>query len=173
MGPVPNSWQGERVGAGPPPLRTDAGWLLFYHGNEYLRMPGNKRLYSMGLAVLDLDAPERVLYRHLDPIFLPEAPYEVEGPVGNVVFGTGLAELHGRIYLYYGAGDGVIGMAGWIAMHSSNSWRKACRNVFGLDELDKRAYSVEWTALARRLDGLWPHHHCWRKAWRRSRQPAP
>lgn len=112
--PIPGGWEAERIGAGPPPLLTRWGWLLLYHGNEYLRMPGNRRLYRMGLAVLERDDPARVLYRHPDPIMSPETPYEREGPVGNVVFGTGLVELDGRLYLYYGAGDGVIGAA-WVA----------------------------------------------------------
>jgi predicted GH43/DUF377 family glycosyl hydrolase len=111
--PVPGTWEGERIGAGPPPIRTRWGWLLLYHGNAYVRTPGNRRLYRMGLALLDAADPARVLYRHLEPIFSPEAPYEMEGPVGNVVFGTGMAELNGRLYLYYGAGDGVIGCA-WL-----------------------------------------------------------
>jgi predicted GH43/DUF377 family glycosyl hydrolase len=108
---IPGTWEGERIGAGPPPIRTPWGWLLLYHGNEYLHMPENKRMYCMGLAVLDADDPTRVLYRHPEPIFRPEAPYEIAGPVGNVVFGTGVAELGDRVYLYYGAGDGVIGVA--------------------------------------------------------------
>jgi beta-1,2-mannobiose phosphorylase / 1,2-beta-oligomannan phosphorylase len=109
--PIPGTWEGERVGAGPPPLRTPWGWLLLYHGNEFLTMPGNQRLYRMGLAVLDSGDPARVLYRHTDPIFSPEEPYETEGPVGNVVFATGLVEREETLYLYYGAGDGVIGAA--------------------------------------------------------------
>jgi beta-1,2-mannobiose phosphorylase / 1,2-beta-oligomannan phosphorylase len=113
MDPRPGTWEGERIGAGPPPMRTPWGWLLLYHGNEYLRMPGNQRLYRMGLAVLDADDPARVIYRHPDPIFEPEAPYELEGLVGNVVFGTGLIEWGDRLFLYYGAGDGVIGVA-WV-----------------------------------------------------------
>jgi predicted GH43/DUF377 family glycosyl hydrolase len=111
MEPIPHSWEQERIGAGPPPIRTTWGWLLLYHGNEYLHLPDNKRMYRMGLAVLDADDPSRVRYRHPEPIFSPEAPYEVEGPVGNVVFGTGLAQLDDSFYLYYGAGDGVIGVA--------------------------------------------------------------
>lgn len=111
MSPVPGTWQGERIGPGPPPIEIPWGWLLLYHGNEYLHLPDNRRRYSMGLALLDLRNPSQVLYRHRDPIFWPEAPYEVEGPVGNVVFCTGLVEMDGRYYLYYGAGDGVIGVA--------------------------------------------------------------
>ena len=111
MDTVPGSWEQERLGAGPPPIRTPWGWLLLYHGNEYLIMPGNRRLYRTGLALLDADDPSRVLYRHPEPVFSPEAQYEMEGPVGNVVFGTGLVEMGDRYYLYYGAGDGVIGVA--------------------------------------------------------------
>jgi predicted GH43/DUF377 family glycosyl hydrolase len=111
MHPIEGTWERERIGAGPPPIATPWGWLLLYHGNEYLRMPSNERMYRMGLAVLDANDPTHVLYRHPDPIFSPDAPYEVEGPVGNVVFGTGLVERDGTYYLYYGAGDGVIGLA--------------------------------------------------------------
>ncbi|GAC1334776.1 MAG: glycosidase [Chloroflexota bacterium] len=111
MNTIPGTWEQERIGAGPPPIRTPWGWLLIYHGNEHLTMPGNKRLYRTGLAVLDAHDPTTVLYRHREPIFSPEAPYEIEGPVGNVVFVTGMVELGDRFYLYYGAGDGVIGVA--------------------------------------------------------------
>lgn len=111
LSPIPGTWEAERVGAGPPPVRTPWGWLLLYHGNEYLRMPGNQRLYSMGLAVLDDAQPTQVRYRHPEPVFVPEAWYETAGPVGNVVFGTGLIEIDDCFYLYYGAGDGVIGVA--------------------------------------------------------------
>ena len=111
MAPIPGTWEGERVGAGPPPVRIPWGWLLLYHANEYLVMSSNRRLYRMGMAVLDRENPPRVIYRHPEPIFVPEAPYEIEGPVGNVVFGTGLIERDEEYWLYYGAGDGVIGLA--------------------------------------------------------------
>ncbi|MGH2449224.1 MAG: glycoside hydrolase family 130 protein [Chloroflexota bacterium] len=111
LAPIPDSWQAERVGAGPPPIETPWGWLLLYHANEYLHSAGNRRFYRMGLAVLDRSNPSRVIYRHPDPVFSPETSYEKSGPVGNVVFATGLIEQGGRLYLYYGAGDGVIGLA--------------------------------------------------------------
>ncbi|MGH2347266.1 MAG: glycosidase, partial [Chloroflexota bacterium] len=58
-----------------------------------------------------LNDPAKVLYRHPEPIFVPQAPYEQNGPVGMVVFATGLIERDGNYYLYYGAADGVIGLA--------------------------------------------------------------
>jgi predicted GH43/DUF377 family glycosyl hydrolase len=109
--PIEGTWEGERIGAGPPPVETPWGWLLLYHGNEYYRVEGNQRHYRVGLAVLDREDPARVLYRHPEPIFVPRAPYETAGPVGNVVFPTGLIAREGLYYLYYGAADGVIGLA--------------------------------------------------------------
>jgi predicted GH43/DUF377 family glycosyl hydrolase len=109
--PVPGTWEAERIGAGPPPLETPWGWLLIYHGNEFYHPSGNQRHYRTGLALLDLNDPSKVLYRHPDPIFAPRAPYEQNGPVGMVVFATGLLEHDGCYYLYYGAADGVIGLA--------------------------------------------------------------
>jgi predicted GH43/DUF377 family glycosyl hydrolase len=109
--PIAGTWEAERIGAGPPPVETPWGWLIIYHANEYYRATGNRRHYRTGLAVLDLDDPTRVLYRHPEPIFVPSAPYETAGPVGNVVFPTGLIERDGLYYLYYGAADGVIGRA--------------------------------------------------------------
>ena len=109
--PRPDTWEAERIGAGPPPVETPWGWLLIYHANEYYRPEGNRRFYRAGLAVLDSDDPARVLYRHPDPIFAPTADYETQGTVANVVFPSGLLELEGLYYLYYGAGDSTINVA--------------------------------------------------------------
>lgn len=109
--PISGTWEQERVGAGPPPVRIASGWLLFYHANEYLRLPENRRMYRLGVALLDAADPSRVLYRHPDPIFEPSSAYEREGPVGNVVFGTGLIDDGETYWLYYGAGDGVVAVA--------------------------------------------------------------
>jgi predicted GH43/DUF377 family glycosyl hydrolase len=109
--PIPGTWESERIGAGPPPLETPWGWLLIYHANAFYEASGNKRHYRTGLALLDLEDPSKVLYRRPNPIFSPHAEYEKSGPVGMVVFATGLIERAGDFYLYYGAADGVIGLA--------------------------------------------------------------
>jgi predicted GH43/DUF377 family glycosyl hydrolase len=111
VAPRPGTWESERIGAGNPPLKSDVGWLLFYHANEFFERAGNRKCYRIGLAVLDLEQPERVVYRHPDPILEPEAEYERSGAVNDIVFVCGALERDGTYYLYYGAGDGVSAVA--------------------------------------------------------------
>jgi len=103
-------WDSLRIGIGPPPLHTDHGWLLVYHGVKQT-VAGD--IYRVGLALLDLDEPTHVLHRLPDWIMAPLAPYERIGDVPNVVFPCGL--LHDRasddLRLYYGAADSSICLA--------------------------------------------------------------
>jgi predicted GH43/DUF377 family glycosyl hydrolase len=103
-------WDSDRLGIGPPPLETPEGWLLIYHG---VRAAVNGDVYRVGLALLDLDDPSRVLHRSPDWVFGPEAPYERTGDVPNVVFPCGLTHdaATDTIKLYYGAADTSIGLA--------------------------------------------------------------
>jgi beta-1,4-mannooligosaccharide/beta-1,4-mannosyl-N-acetylglucosamine phosphorylase len=103
-------WQGVKVGAGPVPIETTRGWLLFYHG---VSGPCNGFVYSMGAALLDLDHPERVLRRTRDYLLTPEAPYETVGFVPNVAFpcATLCDAATGRIAIYYGAADTYTAVA--------------------------------------------------------------
>ncbi len=103
-------WQGLKIGGGPAPIETDEGWLTFYHG---VSRTCNGYVYSMGVAMLDLDEPSKVLYRSKDFVLTPDAPYEETGFVPNVVFPC--ATLHdsktGRIAVYYGAADSCVALA--------------------------------------------------------------
>jgi len=99
------NWEEEKIGAGPPPIKTNKGWLLIYHGMD------KKHTYKAGAAILDLENPQKVLYRTKEPILSPEMPYEKEGDVPNVVFPTGLVEKEGILYLYYGAADKTVCLA--------------------------------------------------------------
>ena len=103
-------WDSLRIGLGPPPLRTEHGWLLVYHGVKET-VAGN--IYRIGLALLDLDEPTRVLRRLPSWVIAPLAPYERTGDVPNVVFPCGL--LHDgasdELRLYYGAADSSICLA--------------------------------------------------------------
>ena len=103
-------WDSLRIGIGPPPLLTEHGWLLVYHG---VKDTVSGQLYRVGLALLDRDEPTRVLRRLPNWVFAPLAPYERSGDVPNVVFPCGL--LHdaatGELRLYYGAADDSICLA--------------------------------------------------------------
>ena len=53
-------WDSLRIGIGPPPLRTDDGWLVIYHG---VKETVAGTIYRVGLALTALDDPARVLHR--------------------------------------------------------------------------------------------------------------
>jgi len=122
VGPRPNTWRSSRVGAGTPPVRTDIGWLLAFHGATTIE-EGN--VYSMGWCVLDVKKPEKVLYVSDAPALTPEAPYEIERnalpqvDMANfktgvrVVFPQGLVERGEDFLVYYGAAD-VSVAAAWV-----------------------------------------------------------
>jgi predicted GH43/DUF377 family glycosyl hydrolase len=103
-------WDSLRIGLGPPPLRTEHGWLLVYHGVKNT-VAGD--IYRIGLALLDLDDPTLVLHRLPSWILAPLAAYERTGDVPNVVFPCGLLhdEASDEILLYYGAADSCICLA--------------------------------------------------------------
>ena len=107
---VKNGWQSTKVGAGPVPIETPEGWLLFYHG---VLTSCNGFVYSFGAALLDLDQPWKVIYRGSSYLLSPQRIYENVGDVPNVVFPC--ATLYdpptGRIAIYYGGADTVTNLA--------------------------------------------------------------
>jgi beta-1,4-mannooligosaccharide/beta-1,4-mannosyl-N-acetylglucosamine phosphorylase len=102
------AWDGLKVGAGPPPIRTDKGWLLLYHG---VKAYGGHLIYRVGVAMLDLEVPYKVLARSPNWIFQAEEPYELSGFVPNVVFPTGVVLRGDEIWMYYGATDCYVCLA--------------------------------------------------------------
>lgn len=103
-------WDHTRIGLAAPPLETDEGWLLFYHGVRDTVAGG---IYRVGLALLDLEDPFRVIRRSGPWIMGPSASYEREGDVPNVVFPCGViydADTD-RLRLYYGAADTCVALA--------------------------------------------------------------
>ena len=110
-------WGTIKIGTGPPPVMTDAGWLLMYHGIDPL--PGHEDSdrpalqYRAGVAILEKEAPQVVAYRSPEPVFWPEMPEELSGTVDDVVFPTGIdprPELGPHVHdIYYGMADFMIG----------------------------------------------------------------
>ena len=103
-------WQSTKIGAGPVPIETDEGWLLFYHGVIY---SCNGFCYSFGAALLDRDEPWKVKYRTKPYLLSPQTLYECVGDVPNTAFPcASLCDAEtGRIAIYYGCADTVTGLA--------------------------------------------------------------
>jgi len=106
LGPRINSWDSLKVGITAPPIKTKKGWLLLYHG-----VSKSHSTYRIGATLLDLKDPTNVLARSSDPIFEPEEDYEKTGAVNNVVFPCGMVLKKDDLYIYYGGGDFVVGVA--------------------------------------------------------------
>ncbi|BDS08854.1 glycosylase [Oceaniferula spumae] len=109
----------ERIGAGPPPIKTKHGWLVIYHGVATHFASSN--IYQAGAVLLDPDDPSKVLARTRLNILEPRELYELTGQVPNVVFPSGCipSEIgadgtvpdHATLNIYYGAADTCIGLA--------------------------------------------------------------
>ena len=96
------------VGSGCPPIETEHGWLLIYHG---VRETQDGIVYSACAALLDLDDPSKELARLPYELFSPEHDWELHGEVNNVVFPTGTALFGNTLFIYYGAADTHIACA--------------------------------------------------------------
>jgi predicted GH43/DUF377 family glycosyl hydrolase/glycosyltransferase involved in cell wall biosynthesis len=98
--PRAGMWDEMRIGASLVPIRTNGGWLEFYHGAD------RDNRYGMGALLLHAGDPTKVLARTDRPLMVPETDYELDGFLHDVVFPTGHVELgDGTIRVYYGAAD--------------------------------------------------------------------
>ena len=98
-------WDNGRVGGGAVPVKTDKGWLVVYHAAD-----ASDR-YCLGVYLLDLEQPEKILASLDVPFLEPEAAYEKEGFFGNVVFTCGVLLEEDTLVIYYGAADDKIDRA--------------------------------------------------------------
>jgi beta-1,4-mannooligosaccharide/beta-1,4-mannosyl-N-acetylglucosamine phosphorylase len=104
-----SAWQSTKIGAGPAPIETNEGWLLFYHG---VLTSCNGFVYSFGAALLDIDEPWKVIARSRPYLINPREIYECVGDVPNVTFPCAcLVDGNtGRLAIYYGCADTVTGL---------------------------------------------------------------
>ncbi|OHA16798.1 MAG: hypothetical protein A3C79_00510 [Candidatus Taylorbacteria bacterium RIFCSPHIGHO2_02_FULL_45_28] len=103
QGPQPGRegfWDNILRGAGPPPIKTNRGWLLLYHAVD--RKEFHK--YKLGAMILDANDPTRILYRAPEPILTPDMCYENDGKPG-IVYASGAIVRDGQLLVYYGGGD--------------------------------------------------------------------
>ncbi|HLF45487.1 MAG TPA: hypothetical protein VI548_03635 [Chitinophagaceae bacterium] len=96
------------IGGGCPPIETEHGWLLIYHGvHDTLK----GYVYSACAALLDLRNPRKEIARLPHPLFEPDKDWELVGEVNNVCFPTGAIVTGDTLYIYYGAADEQIACA--------------------------------------------------------------
>ena len=109
-------WQDWKIGIGGPPIRTDQGYVLIYHGVSDAETSfgdrGAYKQYALGIMLLDLEDPSKVLYRQTSPMLQPMLPWErEEGHVPNVVFSCGQVISNNQLMVYYGGADIALGIA--------------------------------------------------------------
>lgn len=106
MDPRPdNDWDSVSIGSNGVPIKTEHGWLLFYHGY------GSPIVYRHSVAMLDLNDPTQLINRPKDFIMEPEEIWEIKGDVPNVVFSSTNIVVGDQVYFYYAGADRVIGLA--------------------------------------------------------------
>lgn len=96
------------IGGGCPPIKTDEGWLLIYHG---VHDTIDGFVYSACAALLDPEDPTKEIARLPYPLFQPDQRWELKGEVNNVCFPTGAVVHDDTLYIYYGAADEQIACA--------------------------------------------------------------
>jgi predicted GH43/DUF377 family glycosyl hydrolase len=103
-------WDANKIGLSSPPIETSQGWLTIYHG---VRQTASGSLYRLGLALFDLQTPERCLQRSNEWMFGPDELYERRGDVDDVVFPCGhtIASDGDTLRMYYGVADSSIALA--------------------------------------------------------------
>ncbi len=101
-------WDGARIGLACQPIELPEGWLLLYHG---VRRTTAGQIYRIGMALLDINDPCRVLRRSEEWVLGPEADYERIGDVSDVTFVTGAVVKENKLYAYYGAADDKVAVA--------------------------------------------------------------
>ncbi len=102
-----NCWDSWIRGAGPAPIETPDGWLLFYHAIDK-HDPGK---YKVGAMLLDLEEPTKILHRCQEPVLEPKRWYENDGFKSGVVYVSGAVVKNGELFVYYGGADSYVCVA--------------------------------------------------------------
>jgi beta-1,2-mannobiose phosphorylase / 1,2-beta-oligomannan phosphorylase len=99
-------WEGRKIGANTPPIKTPEGWMVLYHG-----VCPEDRYYRIGAMLLDLQHPGTILHRTPDWIMEPTEAYETAGLYNGVVFPCGAVVIDDTLFVYFGCGDKHVGLA--------------------------------------------------------------
>lgn len=102
-----NGWEARVKSPGPPPIKTEEGWILFYHGLSR----SEPWKYKIGVMLLDLDRPEKIVAVSRYPVIEPDQPYENIGFKPGVVYTNGCVVKDGEVIVYYGSADTYVSAA--------------------------------------------------------------
>ena len=97
-------WEFVQIGNCGSPLETDRGWLVLTHG------VGPMRRYCIGVTLLDLEDPSRIIGQSREPLIMPNEE-EREGYVPNVVYSCGALIHNGELVLPYAMSDSATTFA--------------------------------------------------------------
>jgi predicted GH43/DUF377 family glycosyl hydrolase len=87
---------------------TSEGWLIMYYG---VRKTTSKLSYRLGLVLLGLQDPRKVLHRSVGRIFGPRELYERAGDLNDVVNPCGWIVVCEELRIYYGSADTPVSLA--------------------------------------------------------------
>jgi len=105
VGEAQEDWDSKSIGANGVPVKTEQGWLLFYHGYS------EAHIYRHSIALLDLEDPTQVLHRPKTHIFEPVETWEIRGDVPNVTFSCANIVVGDELWFYYAGADRMVGLA--------------------------------------------------------------
>jgi beta-1,2-mannobiose phosphorylase / 1,2-beta-oligomannan phosphorylase len=119
-----DAWDTWVRSAGPPPLKTDRGWLVLYHAVN----KSQPHQYRLGAMLLDLKDPKKIIARAPGPLLIPDMWYENDWKPG-IIYACGAVVRNGELYVYYGGGDRYVCAAhtplspflDWITIHGKAS----------------------------------------------------
>jgi predicted GH43/DUF377 family glycosyl hydrolase len=116
-------WAWAKVGPATVPIKTPEGWLVIFHGVRW--QCKSHYIYQLGVCLLDLEEPHRVIRLAKEAILEPRELYELVGQTPSVVFSAGaVVEDDGEVKIYYGGADTVM----CLATTSVERLLDACKN---------------------------------------------
>ncbi|MFC1589341.1 glycoside hydrolase family 130 protein [Pseudomonadota bacterium] len=87
-----------QIGNAGSPIETDEGWLVITHG------VGPMRTYTLGIELLDLEDPTKVISHIDEPILVP-GEHDRDGYVPNVVYSCGGMIFQDELVVPYASAD--------------------------------------------------------------------
>jgi predicted GH43/DUF377 family glycosyl hydrolase len=101
----------DQVEIGATPIKTDKGWLLIYSYIKHYLSQGVEPIFRIEAVLIDKDNPKKIIGRVERPLLIPEASYETQGQIKNIVFPEGAIIFNDLLNVYYGGADSVCAVA--------------------------------------------------------------